>query len=42
MRQVELQDLSGAYDMNNIETASSIMLQIGPLPIGNTVVTTWV
>ena len=27
--------------MNNSESAASIMLQIGPLTIGNTVVTTW-
>jgi hypothetical protein len=27
--------------MNNSESAASIMLQIGPLTIGNTVVTAW-
>jgi hypothetical protein len=31
----------GAYDMNNSESAASIMLQIGQLIIGNTIVTTW-
>jgi len=30
----------GAYDINNSESAASIILQIGPLTIGNTIVTT--
>jgi len=29
------------YDMNNSGPAASIALPIGPLTIGNTVVTTW-